>query len=237
MNIEVMDFSGPLDLLLHLIKTNKMNIYDINIEVITKEYIDYINNNRHLTIDLCSEYLVMASELIHLKSKLLLNNKDDSEDSVYEINSEDELKERLLEYEKIKNMAEDFRVLEEKRSHVYTKVPCNLNDYRVTKEVNLDISLSDLLNAFELFLNRQKLKEPLLATVTKREYSVEERCEEVRSIVKKRGKVNFFDLFEDISKSYVVVTFLSILDLAKKKEIVITQQNNFSEIFIEGSTR
>ena len=72
MNIEVNDFNGPLDLLLHLIKTSKMDIYDIDIKVITKEYIDYINNNKELTIDACSEYLVMASELIHLKSKQLL---------------------------------------------------------------------------------------------------------------------------------------------------------------------
>ena len=75
MNIEVNDFNGPLDLLLHLIKTSKMDIYDIDIKVITKEYIDYINNNKELTIDACSEYLVMASELIHLKSKQLLNKE------------------------------------------------------------------------------------------------------------------------------------------------------------------
>ena len=76
MNIEVNDFNGPLDLLLHLIKTSKMDIYDIDIKVITKEYIDYINNNKELTIDACSEYLVMASELIHLKSKQLLNKNN-----------------------------------------------------------------------------------------------------------------------------------------------------------------
>ena len=76
MNIEVNDFNGPLDLLLHLIKTSKMDIYDIDIKVITKEYIDYINNNKELTIDACSEYLVMASELIHLKSKQLFYIKE-----------------------------------------------------------------------------------------------------------------------------------------------------------------
>ena len=97
MNVEINDFSGPLDLLLHLIKSNKMDIYDINIELITREYIDYINNNKDLTIDACSEYLVMASELIHLKSKLLLHHEDE-DDEEYEINNEEELRDRLLEY-------------------------------------------------------------------------------------------------------------------------------------------
>ena len=113
MNIEVNNFNGPLDLLLHLIRSNKMDIYDIDIELITKEYIDYINNNKNLTIDACSEY---PSELIHLKSKLLLHRDDEDSDDEYEINTEDELRERLLEYQKIKDMAGDFRVLEEKRS-------------------------------------------------------------------------------------------------------------------------
>ena len=80
MNVEVNNFNGPLDLLLHLIRSNKMDIYDIDIELITKEYIDYINNNKNLTIDACSEYLVMASELIHLKSKLLLHRDDEDND-------------------------------------------------------------------------------------------------------------------------------------------------------------
>ena len=234
MNIEINDFNGPLDLLLHLIKSNKMDIYDINIEVITKEYIDYINNNKELTIDACSEYLVMASELIHLKSKLLLNNKNEDEE-LYEINNEEELRDRLLEYQRIKDMASDFRELEEKRSYVFTKVPSNLNEFRTTSTVITDVTLDDLLKAFEEFLKKQKLKEPTSATVTKKEYSIDERSNMIRKIIKLKGKTNFLELFDDISKPYVIVTFLSVLDLAKKNEILITQDNNFGEIYIEGS--
>ena len=84
MNVEVNNFNGPLDLLLHLIRSNKMDIYDIDIELITKEYIDYINNNKNLTIDACSEYLVMASELIEMKSKMLLPKKKEKEDDDYD---------------------------------------------------------------------------------------------------------------------------------------------------------
>ena len=234
MNVEINDFSGPLDLLLHLIKSNKMDIYDINIELITREYIDYINNNKDLTIDACSEYLVMASELIHLKSKLLLHHEDE-DDEEYEINNEEELRDRLLEYQKIKDMANDFRVLEERRSYVYTKLPSNLNEFREEAKLNTDITLNDLLNAFEEFLKRQKSKKPNVTTVTKKEFSVEERNNSIRKIIKDRGKINFLDLFDDISKPYVIITFLSILDLSKKSEIIITQDKNFGEIYLEGS--
>lgn len=234
MNVEINDFSGPLDLLLHLIKSNKMDIYDINIELITREYIDYINNNKDLTIDACSEYLVMASELIHLKSKLLLHHEDE-DDEEYEINNEEELRDRLLEYQKIKDMANDFRVLEERRSYVYTKLPSNLNEFREEDKLNTDITLNDLLNAFEEFLKRQKSKKPSVTTVTKKEFSVEERNNSIRKIIKDRGKINFLDLFDDISKPYVIITFLSILDLSKKSEIIITQDKNFGEIYLEGS--
>ena len=234
MNVEINDFSGPLDLLLHLIKSNKMDIYDINIELITREYIDYINNNKDLTIDACSEYLVMASELIHLKSKLLLHHEDE-DDEEYEIKNEEELRDRLLEYQKIKDMANDFRVLEERRSYVYTKLPSNLNEFREEAKLNTDITLNDLLNAFEEFLKRQKSKKPSVTTVTKKEFSVEERNNSIRKIIKDRGKINFLDLFDDISKPYVIITFLSILDLSKNSEIIITQDKNFGEIYLEGS--
>ena len=236
MNIEVNDFNGPLDLLLHLIKTSKMDIYDIDIKVITKEYIDYINNNKELTIDACSEYLVMASELIHLKSKQLLNKNYEEEETEYEINNEEELRNRLLEYQKIKEMASDFRELETKRGNVYTKLPENLNEFRKNKELNSDITLDDLLSAFEEFLKRKRLEEPLNTKVTKRELSVEERIKSIRQIIKVKGKVNFLDLFDDISKPYVIITFLSILNMTKNKEIKLSQTNNFGEIYIEGST-
>ena len=234
MNVEVNNFNGPLDLLLHLIRSNKMDIYDIDIELITKEYIDFINNNKNLTIDACSEYLVMASELIHLKSKLLLHRDDEDNDDDYEINTEDELRERLLEYQKIKDMAGDFRVLEEKRSYVYTKLPSNLSEFRNETKLNTNITLDALLSAFEEFLKRQKLQEPKSTTVIKKEISLESRCITIRNILKEKGKINFLDLFDDISKPYVIVTFLSILDLSKKNEIVITQDKNFGDIYLEG---
>ncbi len=234
MNIKINDFDGPLDLLWHLIKAHKMDIYDINIEKITKEYLSFINEHKELTIDGASEYLVMASELIHLKSKLLLNKNDEEEDAEYEINTEDDLRNRLIEYEKLKAAADRLVELEDKRKEVLTKLPSNLSEY-ADKSVKLssDITLDDLLKAFEDYLNRKKLDEPVNKAVTKRELSVEDRCLSIKSYLHNRGKVNFLDLFDEVDKPYVIVTFLGILNLVKSREAVISQEYNFGDIYIE----
>ena len=234
MNIKINDFDGPLDLLWYLIKAHKMDIYDINIEKITKEYLSYINEHKELTIDGASEYLVMASELIHLKSKLLLNKNDEEEDAEYEINTEDDLRNRLIEYEKLKAAADRLVELENKRKEVLTKLPSNLSEY-ADKSVKLssDITLDDLLKAFEDYLNRKKLDEPVNKAVTKRELSVEDRCLSIKSYLHNRGKINFLDLFDEVDKPYVIVTFLGILNLVKSREAVISQEYNFGDIYIE----
>lgn len=234
MNIKINDFDGPLDLLWHLIKAHKMDICDINIEKITKEYLSFINEHKELTIDGASEYLVMASELIHLKSKLLLNKNDEEEDAEYEINTEEDLRNRLIEYEKLKAAADRLVELEDKRKEVLTKLPSNLSEY-ADKSVKLssDITLDDLLKAFEGYLNRKKLDEPVNKAVTKRELSVEDRCLSIKSYLHNRGKVNFLDLFDEIDKPYVIVTFLGILNLVKSREAVISQEYNFGDIYIE----
>ena len=234
MNIKINDFDGPLDLLWHLIKAHKMDIYDINIEKITKEYLSFINEHKELTIDGASEYLVMASELIHLKSKLLLNKNDEEEDAEYEINTEDDLRNRLIEYEKLKAAADRLVELEDKRKEVLTKLPSNLSEY-ADKSVKLsgDITLDDLLKAFEGYLNRKKLDEPVNKAVTKRELSVEDRCLSIKSYLHNKGKINFLDLFDEVDKPYVIVTFLGILNLVKSREAVISQEYNFGDIYIE----
>lgn len=227
------DFEGPLDLLLHLIRSSKMDIYEINIESITKQYLEFINDNKELSMDISSEYLVMAAELIHLKSKLLLN-KDEEEDEDFEFNSEEDLRVRLLEYERIKGITSSFKELEEKRSEFYTKLPSDLKEYK--REENIcygENDIDDLMNAFMLFLSRQKLNKPLNTKVMKKELSVKERTNQIRNILKNKKNCHFEDLFEEYTKPYVVVTFLSILEMAKNNEILIKQDNNFGEISIE----
>lgn len=233
-NFCINDFEGPLDLLLHLIRSSKMDIYDINIESITKQYLDFINNNKDLSMDDSSEYLVMAAELIHLKSKLLLNKNDDEEDDEYEFNNEEDLRNRLIEYERIKGITDSFKDLEDKRSEFYTKLPSDLSEFKQEEKLNYgENDIDDLINAFELFLSRQKLNKPLNTKIMKKELSVKERTNQIRNILKTKKSCHFEDLFEELTKPYIVVTFLSILEMAKNNEILIKQDNNFGEISIE----
>ncbi len=228
------EFEGPLDLLLHLIKVNEMDIYDINISEITEQYITFINNMKATDMDVAADYLLMASELVHIKSKNLLEvDEDEDEESDFLINSKEELTKRLLEYQAIKELTSSFKDLSEKRSEIYTKLPANLDEYRENEKISGQGSLDDLLNAFQLFLERQKYVKPINTKITKKEYSVEERCKTIRDMLKINRKLNFVDLFEEFNKSYVVVTFLSLLEMTKNNEIILIQEDNFSPLLIE----
>ena len=233
MNIHINDFEGPLDLLLHLVKSSKMDIYEIEISVIIEQYLDIIEHMQELNIELASSYLVMAAELLHLKSKLLLN-KTDEEDEESEFNTEEELKERLIEYQKYKDITNKFKDLKEKRDEVYTKDPTNILEYAPSNSIkNDDITLDDLINAFLEFKKREELSKPVETKITKRELSIKERTNSIKPLLNKKGKMNFLELFEEFNKDYVIVTFLSILNMGKNNEISIMQEVNFSDIIIE----
>ena len=232
-NLLIGDFEGPLDLLLHLIKKSKMEIFDIEISKITEEYINNINSMAELNIDIASEYLVMASELIEMKSKKLLPVKEEKEEEE-DINPEEELKRRLIEYKKYKESTEVFRNLEEKRSNYFTKSPENIKNYSLEKlENDGNVSLFDLLDAFQKLLERREASKPRNTKIARKEMSVKERVIKIRDILKTRKTVNFVELFDDFRKPYVVVTFLSVLEMVKGREINIKQDSNFSEIYLE----
>ena len=226
MDIEfkINDFEGPLDLLLHLIKESKMDIMDIQIEVITKQYIDFLDKQEKMNLEVSSEYLVLASELIEIKSKLLLpNNKvDESEE---EIDPREELVNRLLEYQAYKDIT---KVLQEKeliRRDIYTKIPENINNYvEEVTEIKSDVTLDDLLSAFQKYYQRKLANRPLNTKVTINEISVSSRRHDIKNILKEKKRVSFFELFPVVTKEYVVATFLAILEMAKKRELMITQK-------------
>ena len=228
------DFEGPLDLLLHLIKKSKMEIFDVEISDITNQYLSFINEMTEMNLDIASEYLVMAAELIEMKSRKLLPNKDEEETEEEEINPEEELKRRLLEYEKYKESTELFRGLEEKRAFYYTKAPESIKKYSDEHlENDGSVGVMDLLDAFQKLLEREQFKKPLNTKIARKELSVKERVVKIRNILKERKKVKFIELFDDFSKPYVVVTFLSVLEMAKNGEITLKQDNNFSDIYLE----
>ena len=229
--VKVNDFEGPLDLLLHLIKKENISIFDISIEEIIKQYLDYINKMKEDNLDITSEYLVMATELIELKSKMLLPNKTEEVEEEIEEATND-LINRLLEYDKYKNMTSELRDLESIRSNIYTRDSEELLNYANSDDIDYGIDLDDLVSAFEKFLEYKEMTKPLNTKIEKKEYSVDERCVEIRNKIKIKGSLKFEDLFEIVTKEYVVVTFLAILSMAKKQEIEINQDNNFNNITI-----
>lgn len=234
--VMINEFEGPMDLLLHLIKKDDIDIFDIKIEEITNQYLSYLHAMRKLDLDIASEYLIMAAELIEMKSSQLLP-VDKSDEDDYEEDPRENLIKRLIEYKRYKEVTSSFRSLEEERKQYYTKEVSDMREYAKDEDnlSCLNISLDDLTLALKKFLERKELEKPLNTKITKKEYSVGKRSDEIRNLLKKQKKLCFDDLFDILTKEYVVVTFLSILDLARKGEAKIKQDNNFSKIFLEGS--
>lgn len=233
MQFRINEFEGPLDLLLHLIKENKMDIMNIEIEQITEQYISYLNEQEKMNLEIASEYLVMASELIEIKSKLLLPNQK-TENEEEEIDPREQLVNRLLEYQAYKEITKVLKEKEELRKEIYTKSPENVKNYvDESAKLSSDITLDDLVEAFKKYLERKKESKPLKTKVTTNEISVSSRRLEIKSILKNKPKVSFFELFPILNKEYIVVTFLAILEMAKNKELKIIQDKNFDDIICE----
>lgn len=230
---KINEFEGPLDLLLHLIKESKMDIMNIEIEKITKQYMEYLNSQEKMNLEVSSEYLVLASELLEIKSKMLLPNvkKDEEEE---EFDPRDELVNRLLEYQAYKDITKVLQEKELLRKEIYTKTPENINNYITENhEIHADVSLDDLLNALKKYYQRKIDSRPLKTKVTVNEISVSSRRHDIRRILQSKRRISFFELFPVVSKEYVVATFLAVLEMAKNKELVIIQEKEFEDIVCE----
>ena len=231
--LKIDDFEGPLDLLLHLIKEKKMDLLNLKLEVIIDEYLLFIEKMEEMNLDIASSYLVMASELIEMKSKLLLPRQEEVKEE--EEDPKERLVNRLIEYQRYKELSKDFKELEKERKSLYTRLPEDLKIYREDEKLinNSDVTVDDLLLAFQKFLERKKKEQPLNTQVTKKEITVEERTISIRKIFSNKKRVNFLELFDVLTKEYVVVTFLAILEMAKKNEIKISQEDKYGEIICE----
>lgn len=243
-HVKIDAFEGPLDLLLHLINRLEIDIYDIPVSEITEQYMLYIHTMQELQLDIASEYLVMAATLLSIKSRMLLPKHeeelfDDEFGEEPEDDPREELMRRLIEYRVYKEAAQDLRALEEDRSQIFTKAPSDLSEYG-TKSVNqtdsLNVSLYDMLGAFQKMLRRKKIQKPVQTKITRQEIPIEKRMEEIlRDLQENPGRRRFADLFPINSKNHLVVTFLAILELMKSHKILIEQENNFADIYIMGS--
>lgn len=233
LDLKINEFEGPLDLLLHLIKENKMDIFDIKIEEITEQYLSYIRKQESMNLEVDSEYLVLASELIEIKSKLLLPHEKEVFDEE-ESDPREELMNRLLEYQAYKEITKTLKEKELIRQEIYTKAPSSLKEFVDNDtDIKMDITLDDLVDAFQKFLERKKESKPLATKVTENEITVSSRRSDIKMLLSKGKKVSFFKLFPVYTKEYVVATFLAVLEMVKNKEIIITQNDTFDDIVCE----
>ena len=238
-------FEGPLDLLLHLIEKNKVNIYDIPIVTITEQYLDYVNHMEEEDLDVMSEFLVMAATLIRIKSKMLLPKVTEEDEE--EEDPREELVRRLLEYKMYKYAASELKDLEFDGAKAFYKkesIPAEVKNFKpVVDPVALiseyDMNLEKLNEIFKSVMRKQVEKvDPIRSkfkNIEREEISLEAKMVEVREQVRGLAGINFRTLLEmQASRSNIIVTFLAILELMKIGAIKIRQEEIFGEIIIDS---
>lgn len=223
-------FEGPLDLLLHLIKKNKLHITDIPVALITEQYLDYLKLMKVLNLDIAGEYLLMAATLLHIKSRMLLPVSTDAEGDEEEGDPRAELVRRLLEYQKYKEAALELEKRPLLDRDVFTRTVAL--EVEAPEEERLDVTLFELLEAFRQILERAKTEafhEVALESIT-----LEEKVQEILSLLQQEKRSMAFHTFfpREASRRVIVVTFLAILELVKMKAVRIFQAAPFETIRI-----
>jgi len=220
--VRLTNFEGPLDLLLHLIKTNEVNIYDIPIALITSQYIDYIDLMRDMNLDMAGEFLVMAATLIHIKSRMLLPRPDPAQEDPEE-DPRDVLMRRLLEHQKFKAAAELLHERETLRSAQWTRPDGPIAEIAgEPPEPEIEVDLFSLISAFRAVVERAKARPKLY--LPSEQIPIEDRIEQLMMRLSETEACGFEDLFEDVqTKAGLVVTFLALLEMIRLKLIRVFQ--------------
>lgn len=236
-------FEGPLDLLLHLIEKNKVDIYDIPIVTITEQYLEYVEQMQERDMDVMSEFLVMAGTLLQIKSKMLLPKEEEEE--VEEEDPRAELVRRLLEYKMYKYAALELKDMELDASHNLYKKPTIPKEVAAYKE-EIDpatlvdgMTLNKLNEIFQSIMRKQVDKiDPIrskFGTIEKEEINIEDRMVQIREEVRGLKGINFRTLLESQpTRMNIIITFMSILELMKVGAITIRQEETFGEIVIDS---
>jgi segregation and condensation protein A len=226
--IKLQVFEGPLDLLLYLIKKNQLNIYDIPIVEVTEQYMRYLELMKLLDLNIAGEFLVIASTLLHIKSKMLLPREQRENEEEEEEDPRMELVEKLLEYKRFKELAEHLRQKEKARQEVFSR-KANLSEEE--GEVYFEASLFELISAFSKAL--KEIPKDIFYEVIKDEFTVEEKIHEILHILFEKPRLRLSELFNKAKNNLeIVATFLAVLELIKVKEIKIVQKELFGEIQI-----
>ncbi|MFH0932948.1 MAG: segregation/condensation protein A [Nitrospirota bacterium] len=227
-NIKIPVFEGPLDLLLHLIRENKIDIYDIPIALITHQYLQYIKMMKELNLDIAGEFLVMAATLIHIKSRMLL--PPDEEAPEEQEDPRRELVQRLLEYEAYKEAALGLRKREDEWTRVFQREPLSDSDEEDEAIYLSDVNLFDLLEAFKKILDTAP---PEVATITKETLTVKDKMFLIMEMLEGQEAIRFEDIFKNgITRTQLIVTFIALLELIRLGLIRAHQEKEFGNIWV-----
>jgi len=233
--VRLSNFEGPLDLLLHLIKQNELNIYDIPIALVTRQYIDYIDLMQELNLDVAGEFLVMAATLIHIKSRTLLPRPDPTQEDPDE-DPREALVRRLLEHQKFKAAAGLLHEREQWRSAQWQRPDERIAAIADGLEPELEVDLFTLLSAFQAVVERAKHRPKVL--LPPEQLSVEARIEQLLDRLSETQACGFDDLFADAQdRSGLIVTFLALLEMIRLKLVRVFQAGSFGPIRVYRRAR
>jgi segregation and condensation protein A len=226
-NIKLPVFEGPFDLLLHLIKENKIDIYDIPISLITSQYLQYIDMMKELKLEIAGEFLVMAATLIHIKSKMLLPPGEEAPSEEQE-DPRQELVQKLIEYQHFKEAALSFRKREEEWMKIFHREPVSdLDDGEIYLS---DVSLFDLLDAFKKVLETAP---PEVASITKETLTVKDRMSVIVEQLETSEAIRFEDIFQgSVTRIQLIITFVALLELIRLGIARAYQEKEFSTIWV-----
>lgn len=241
LKIKVDDFEGPFDLLLHLIKKNKMDIYNIEIYKITNQYLRYLDEMKEMDLEITSEFIVIAATLIEIKSKSLLPKvkvEDENEEDI-----ENKLKLRLIEYKQIKAVSSFFKERHINSGEIYSKKPeiIEIEEEKAPKsneDIFKNLTLIDLYNIYNNILDTYHNKQNNINVVQRKiytdKYKVEDKMKELLDRFNNANVIEFRSIIkESESKLETVVTFLALLELIKLRVIIAYQEGNFKEILMK----
>lgn len=237
LNVKTLNFEGPFDLLLHLIKINEMDIYDIKIYEITTQYIDYLKELKEMDLEITSEFIVIAATLIEIKSKMLLPKEKKEVEEENEKDPREELVEKLLQYKKFKVVSQFLK--EREVGLMFSKKPEIIPDPDYNfKEIFKDITLIKLLTIYnelmDRFRNKMNTENIIQKLIPLDVFKIEDKMIALKEILFYNNNLSFQNIIKNYSsKIEIVVTFLAMLELIKLREIKVTQYENFNEIYLE----
>lgn len=228
-------FEGPLDLLLYLIKRDEVDIYDISIEKITKEYLGFLETFQTLNIELAGEFIVMAATLLYIKSRMLLPaDQQMAEEDAEEDDPRWELIRQLIEYKKFKEAAENLRHQEALQEALFPRLPAAPELEPADNLLVEEVGIFDLIQAFQKVLKRIESKKEDLREIFSENFTVGDKIEFIMRLIESDVPLRFEDLFQNhASRAEIVVTFLAMLELIRMKQLRVRQEAGFGEIWIE----